>query len=217
MALLVRWNPLTFGYVDHYCKVRNFKTLFVLAGNSYRSQKDLSHQRGGISVSGVSVTRYGGWIATLSRCQNAMHSHIGSSLGERVPKQIHTSDNKRELFSPLSRQCSHGSNFKLRACKRSHCYLSSAPFSSSDVEQRKANKFHVRYKAEEYEFAEPNIDRLQPTDGTGEAILLEGNLLQTSPWWQQFPKRWVIVLLCFTAFLLCNMDRVSNVFFCFWF
>lgn len=29
------------------------------------------------------------------------------------------------------------------------------------------------------------------------------------PWWEQFPKRWVIVLLCFSAFLLCNMDRVS--------
>jgi MFS transporter, ACS family, solute carrier family 17 (sodium-dependent inorganic phosphate cotransporter), other len=186
----------------------------LLAGNSYRSQKDLSHQRGGILVSGVSVTRCDGWVAkgSLSRCQNAMHSHIDSSLGERVPKQIQTSDNKRELFSPLSRQCSHGSNFKLNACKRSHCYLSSAPFNSSGVEQRKANKFHVRYKAEEYEFAEPNIDRLQPTDGTGEAILLEGNLLQTSPWWQQFPKRWVIVLLCFTAFLLCNMDRVSTIF-----
>lgn len=30
------------------------------------------------------------------------------------------------------------------------------------------------------------------------------------PWWEEFPKRWVIVLLCFSAFLLCNMDRVSS-------
>ncbi|XP_057430815.1 sodium-dependent phosphate transport protein 1, chloroplastic [Lotus japonicus] len=28
-------------------------------------------------------------------------------------------------------------------------------------------------------------------------------------WWQVFPKRWVIVILCFSAFLLCNMDRVN--------
>lgn len=28
-------------------------------------------------------------------------------------------------------------------------------------------------------------------------------------WLEQFPKRWVIVVLCFSAFLLCNMDRVS--------
>ncbi|KAH9325708.1 hypothetical protein KI387_005886, partial [Taxus chinensis] len=25
--------------------------------------------------------------------------------------------------------------------------------------------------------------------------------------WEEFPKRWVIVVLCFFAFLLCNMDR----------
>lgn len=31
----------------------------------------------------------------------------------------------------------------------------------------------------------------------------------SSAWWQVFPKRWVIVILCFSAFLLCNMDRVS--------
>lgn len=30
------------------------------------------------------------------------------------------------------------------------------------------------------------------------------------PWWKQFPKRWIIVTLCFSAFLLCNMDRVSE-------
>eukprot|EP00250_Pteridium_aquilinum_P019249 c24363_g1_i1 orf=303-2168(+) len=28
-------------------------------------------------------------------------------------------------------------------------------------------------------------------------------------WWKQVPKRWVIVILCFFAFLLCNMDRVN--------
>lgn len=33
--------------------------------------------------------------------------------------------------------------------------------------------------------------------------------LSSVPWWEEFPKRWVIVLLCFSAFLLCNMDRVS--------
>lgn len=35
------------------------------------------------------------------------------------------------------------------------------------------------------------------------------NLVVLLPWWQEFPKRWVIVLLCFSAFLLCNMDRVN--------
>jgi ACS family sodium-dependent inorganic phosphate cotransporter len=35
----------------------------------------------------------------------------------------------------------------------------------------------------------------------------------SSPWWEIFPKRWVIVILCFSAFLLCNMDRVSMLLF----
>lgn len=41
----------------------------------------------------------------------------------------------------------------------------------------------------------------------GENIIAENEIR----WWEkdQFPKRWVIVLLCFSAFLLCNMDRVS--------
>lgn len=28
-------------------------------------------------------------------------------------------------------------------------------------------------------------------------------------WLKEFPRRWMIVLLCFSAFLLCNMDRVN--------
>lgn len=29
-------------------------------------------------------------------------------------------------------------------------------------------------------------------------------------WWEKIPKRYIIVMLCFSAFLLCNMDRVCN-------
>ncbi|KAM7256309.1 hypothetical protein ACFE04_012050 [Oxalis oulophora] len=35
------------------------------------------------------------------------------------------------------------------------------------------------------------------------------DLESSIPWWEEFPKRWVIVILCFSAFLLCNMDRVN--------
>ncbi|XP_058743972.1 ascorbate transporter, chloroplastic-like [Vicia villosa] len=189
---------------------RNFGS-FVASGNSYRSQKDSSLQRGGISVSGVSVTRYGNWIGKerVSRCQHTMHCRIGSTLEESVSKQIQMFDERREVFSPLSRRSNCCSNFKLKACKKSCSYLSSAPFSSSNVGRRKVNTLRACYKSEDSDIGEPKIDRLQSTEGSGEAILLDGNLSQVSPWWQQFPKRWVIVLLCFTAFLLCNMDRVN--------
>ncbi|KAI4385966.1 hypothetical protein MLD38_003948 [Melastoma candidum] len=42
--------------------------------------------------------------------------------------------------------------------------------------------------------------------------LLQGReevVVDVLPWWEEFPKRWVIVVLCFSAFLLCNMDRVN--------
>ncbi len=29
-------------------------------------------------------------------------------------------------------------------------------------------------------------------------------------WWEKIPKRYIIVMLCFSAFLLCNMDRVCS-------
>ncbi|CAK8560806.1 unnamed protein product [Lathyrus sativus] len=181
---------------------RNFGS-FVASGNSYISQKDSSLQRGGISVSN--------WIGKerVSRCQYRMHCRIDSPLEKRVSKQIQTFNNKGEIVSPLSRHSSRCLNFKLKACIKSYSYLSSAPFSSSNVGQRKVSTFRASYKSEDNDIGEPKIDRLQSTEGMGEAILLEGNLNQISPWWQQFPKRWVIVLLCFTAFLLCNMDRVN--------
>lgn len=190
----------------------------LFAGNVYRSGKDISVQRGGISISGVSVAK-----DPFPRWQHKMYL----PLEERVSKQMQTSNNKgehRSLVSQQSSQC----NFKLKASGRSRCsFLCSAPYGTNNVghgevyrlglskrkhaqtEVGKTNKFRVCYKSEEYDISETKMDPLQSTEGTGEAILLEG---RASPWWQQFPKRWVIVLLCFTAFLLCNMDRVSHVF-----
>lgn len=45
-----------------------------------------------------------------------------------------------------------------------------------------------------------------------DVVLNEEDFDSSVPWWEQFPKRWVIVILCFSAFLLCNMDRVSLTF-----
>uniref|UniRef100_A0A0D6QS61 Major facilitator superfamily (MFS) profile domain-containing protein n=1 Tax=Araucaria cunninghamii TaxID=56994 RepID=A0A0D6QS61_ARACU len=42
-----------------------------------------------------------------------------------------------------------------------------------------------------------------------ESVGVESVVDKESVWWKNFPKRWVIVLLCFFAFLLCNMDRVN--------
>ncbi|XP_047176524.1 ascorbate transporter, chloroplastic [Vigna umbellata] len=197
---------------------RNFGS-FVGSGNVYRSGRDISVQRGGVSICGVSVAQ-----DPFSRWQHKMQL----PLEERIRKPMQKSHYKGEHFSLVSRQSSPCLNFRLQASGINGCsFVSSAPYRSNNVEQReehglglsrrkhaqpavaKANKFRVNYKSEEYNISETKIDPLQSTEGTGEAILLEGNLQQVSPWWQQFPKRWVIVLLCFSAFLLCNMDRVN--------
>ncbi|XP_044979284.1 probable anion transporter 4, chloroplastic [Hordeum vulgare subsp. vulgare] len=62
-------------------------------------------------------------------------------------------------------------------------------------------------RAEQYEMAG------SPSDVPAEAAVLVGDanagVVSAPPWWQQFPKRWTIVVLCFFSFLLCNMDRVN--------
>ncbi|KAG2380325.1 Ascorbate transporter [Vigna angularis] len=197
----------------------NLISLRLHQRNVYRSGRDISVQRGGVSICGVSVAQ-----DPFSRWQHKMHL----PLEERIRKPMQKSHYKGEHFSLVSRQSSPCLNFRLQASGINGCsFVSSAPYRSNNVEQReehglglsrrkhaqpavaKANKFRVNYKSEEYNISETKIDPLQSTEGTGEAILLEGNLQQVSPWWQQFPKRWVIVLLCFSAFLLCNMDRVN--------
>ncbi|KAJ9188325.1 hypothetical protein P3X46_003691 [Hevea brasiliensis] len=70
----------------------------------------------------------------------------------------------------------------------------------------KVNRTCAYHKSEEYDITEAAVDSLKSAEGSIEAVLIEGNL---QPCWQQFPKRWVIVLLCFMAFLSCNMDRVN--------
>ncbi|XP_021891774.1 sodium-dependent phosphate transport protein 1, chloroplastic isoform X3 [Carica papaya] len=46
-------------------------------------------------------------------------------------------------------------------------------------------------------------------DSLDDVVLRSDDQESSVPWWEELPKRWVIVLLCFSAFLLCNMDRVN--------
>ncbi|OVA18994.1 hypothetical protein BVC80_2969g1 [Macleaya cordata] len=62
-------------------------------------------------------------------------------------------------------------------------------------------------KSEPYEIT---ADSAPDSVKFSEVVSSEDVLQSTVPWWEEFPKRWMIVILCFSAFLLCNMDRVSN-------
>lgn len=66
--------------------------------------------------------------------------------------------------------------------------------------------------------ADVKSERYDAVESSPESVKLKSDVFATEdndedvvmvPWWEQFPRRWVIVLLCFSAFLLCNMDRVS--------
>ncbi|XP_022757377.1 ascorbate transporter, chloroplastic-like isoform X2 [Durio zibethinus] len=138
-------------------------------------------------------------------------------LDEKTLKPMSVSPNGRQLISSMS----------LRHCEKSHrvypqqgsrgslgCYSFSSPLPGGwlepgDKDRIGKNSTCAYYKSEEYDITEAKVDSLPSPDGTNEAVLVERDMQEAVPWWQNFPKRWVIVLLCFAAFLLCNMDRVN--------
>ncbi|KAF8380215.1 hypothetical protein HHK36_027697 [Tetracentron sinense] len=121
----------------------------------------------------------------------------------------------------------HLINLKEKSQGRCKRILSSDPAHSSWVQPRKLDKLgisdgqyqqsehrqairtRVDYKSEQYDITGSNLDPLKSPEVPNEDVLVEGDVQKVSAWWEQFPKRWVIVLLCFSAFLLCNMDRVN--------
>ena len=70
-------------------------------------------------------------------------------------------------------------------------------------------------KSEPYEVSDSVPKSVKLRDAINDVVTGKEDLENVGPWWEEFPKRWVIVVLCFSAFLLCNMDRVS--FGCFFF
>ncbi|XP_021279967.1 ascorbate transporter, chloroplastic [Herrania umbratica] len=138
-------------------------------------------------------------------------------LDENTLKPISIFCNGRQLISSLSLHHSDKSH-RVYPQQRSRgsfgCYSSSSPslggwLEPGDDDRIRKNRTCAYYKSEEYDITEVKVDPLPSPDGTNEVVLVEGDMQEAVPWWQSFPKRWVIVVLCFAAFLLCNMDRVN--------
>ncbi|OVA13998.1 Major facilitator superfamily [Macleaya cordata] len=118
-------------------------------------------------------------------------------------------------------------NLKRRTQGRYECFLSFNSFNNSLVqprsldklgmsngqcqqsEYRKATGTRANYKSEPYDIKGPNFDPLNSSEAANEVAIVGESAQKLSSSWLQLPKRWVIVLLCFSAFLLCNMDRVN--------
>ncbi|KAI4306631.1 hypothetical protein L6164_029892 [Bauhinia variegata] len=78
--------------------------------------------------------------------------------------------------------------------------------------KRGAWKSFADVKSEPYDVSEsaPAPESVKFQDVVNDVVLEDKeDLDNVGPWWEHFPKRWVIVILCFSAFLLCNMDRVN--------
>lgn len=117
-----------------------------------------------------------------------------------------------------------GDRLKRRSGMKIKCFLSSDPVNNGWLRPRKSDnvglsdsqreqseyrlgiKTRADFKSEPYEITGSQMDSIGSSDISSEAVLV-GDMKFN--WWQQFPKRWLIVLLCFSAFLLCNMDRVN--------
>lgn len=151
--------------------------------------------------------------------------HVAGSTGNQLSAQIQ----QPLLNSSPTRFCNNNAGLvKRRVLSRVECFLlSSDPVTSGWHKPKNltvtgglgdsTNLLQPEYKvpirkradcrAEQYEMAG------SPSDVPAEAALLvgdaNGEVASAAPWWQQFPKRWTIVVLCFFSFLLCNMDRVN--------
>ncbi|NP_001130577.1 Probable anion transporter 4, chloroplastic-like [Zea mays] len=117
----------------------------------------------------------------------------------------------------------YNASLKRRVLSRVECFVSSDPINNGWLKPRRSENFtslesacvqpeyklpvrtRADCKAEQYEITG---SPLSPSDVPADAVMI-GDTNEISPWWQEFPKRWTVVLLCFFAFLLCNMDRVN--------
>ncbi|CAA2962169.1 sodium-dependent phosphate transport 1, chloroplastic [Olea europaea subsp. europaea] len=83
--------------------------------------------------------------------------------------------------------------------------------SRNDLARRKSGKVWADVKSERCDAVKSTPESVKFEDKLSDVVLRNEDYKDVSalPWWEQFPKRWVIVILCFSAFLLCNMDRVN--------
>ncbi|KAG9453930.1 hypothetical protein H6P81_006834 [Aristolochia fimbriata] len=89
--------------------------------------------------------------------------------------------------------------------------VSRIPAKCRPLRRRIYGKVWADVKSQPYDVSDSPPDSVKFPDTLPESVLTEEAppITIVLPWWEQFPKRWVIVILCFSAFLLCNMDRVN--------
>ncbi|XP_042506108.1 ascorbate transporter, chloroplastic-like isoform X1 [Macadamia integrifolia] len=211
---------------------------FIGSGKVYQTEKAGIHQRGehqgvyGTRYAWGNI--FNKMSPTLRECSSYMSRNLYSSVHLIGPLDKKTGKLKTgilgevehlHLYPPFT-EIFCVSNLKQRIQGRCGCSISSDPSVGSSIHPRNLHKFGISnahfqqsdcrkatktradYKSEQYDIAGAKLDSLSSLEVPDEAVLVEGSVRNIS-WWEQLPKRWVIVLLCCSAFLLCNMDRVN--------
>ncbi|KAJ6837857.1 ascorbate transporter, chloroplastic-like [Iris pallida] len=192
---------------------RSFGSL-LLSGKTYQAEGATSHDR---EVPLVSYSRSNSTSALAKIMMVKRTSFLGVM---RWPLS--------ESLGNFSSRKLNGICLKRRYYVRPECFLSSDPRENGWLRRRKTDyhglsdslrdhskcrpgtRTQADFKSEPYDITGSQLDSLGSSEVPNEAVFLGGDVKKISNWWQlQFPKRWVIVLLCFSAFLLCNMDRVN--------
>ncbi|KAF6157727.1 hypothetical protein GIB67_037300 [Kingdonia uniflora] len=199
----------------------------VFAGNLSQSEQ-CSIQKGARSVGGRIIFKRSlhiprGYGSYLCRHSYNPVAHLVFHSVKNNTNQNALSLHQLEYPTSDSLQLSekfHLFNHKREVHIRCECLLSSSPSNvsrdlnklgisdkkSQQFEYRKVTRTRADYKSESYDITGQSLNSSEVPD---EAVLAEGTVQNISSWLEQFPKRWMIVLLCFSAFLLCNMDRVN--------
>ncbi|XP_022147345.1 ascorbate transporter, chloroplastic [Momordica charantia] len=201
---------------------RNFGS-FVGSGKACKTEKAFSHHA--VERSVISAARYGqanlfsrkslGFRLNSScpRISCSTFLHARARDGKLLKSQRVYTDETAGSRLPFIQSTISWPRRKCRCSPHctTACILTSGPswWQCQKSRHVKVNRTSARYKSNDFDITKGDVDALALAEGSGDALFIEGNEQLVSPWWERFPKRWVIVLLCFLAFLLCNMDRVN--------
>ncbi|KAA8520644.1 hypothetical protein F0562_014900 [Nyssa sinensis] len=217
---------------------RNFGS-FLGSGKVYQTEKATAHQRGECSGFAAAHYVYRNLLyrklsvlresSPSSRYSHCLSLRVNGPSNFKTLIPMATFWDEGEHLLSMSRgliEKFQSINPRRRIGGICKCCLSSTPSGSHWVQPRKLDKLGISdkqrrwsrhfkknwiradYKSDEYDITGMKADSFASAEGSSEFALVDG-VQEIKPWWEQFPKRWVIVLLCFSAFLLCNMDRVN--------
>ncbi|KAL0339432.1 UNVERIFIED_CONTAM: Ascorbate transporter, chloroplastic [Sesamum angustifolium] len=205
---------------------RNFGS-FIGSGRVYYGEAATDHQRSDhLSVASVRCINRNMFC---SKVYNPRTSFSFRYTRDQPNKEVSGSNSTShvKIDPPLLMSHQMSKSFKSIITRRKikgvyQCCISSAYPGASWIQARKLDKLgfidgskhttvmrtRADFKSQDYDITGTELETFVSSEGAAEAALLEG-VDTAKPWWKQFPKRWVMVLLCFAAFLLCNMDRVN--------